>query len=85
MFYIIIYIVFVYIYTCCIMQLLKHACYISYFFNDFFFFFLAVLGLYCCEQTFCSCGVQASHCGGFSSFRAQALGTWASAVGAPGL
>ena len=39
MFYILIYIVFVYIYTCCIMQLLKHACYILYFFDDNFFFF----------------------------------------------
>ena len=27
-----------------------------------------------------SCGAQASHCGGFSCCRAQALGTWASVV-----
>ena len=30
------------------------------------------------------CGVQVSHCGGFSC-EAQALGTWASIVVAPGL
>ena len=50
---------------------------------------MAVLGLRCCMQG-CSrcgkqgllsrCGVQASHCGGFSCFRAQALGMWASVV-----
>ena len=31
------------------------------------------------------CGVQASHCGGFSSCRAQALGARASVVAASGL
>ena len=31
------------------------------------------------------CGVQASHCGGFSCCRAWALGTWASVVVAYGL
>ena len=36
MFYIIMHIVFVYIYTCCIIQLLKHACYVSYVFDDNF-------------------------------------------------
>ena len=48
-----------------------------------------MLGLYCCVQAFSSCGewgllsgcdAQASHCGGFSSCRAQALGTWASVL-----
>ena len=43
---------------------------------------LAVLGLHCCKRAFSSCGewgllsswgVQASHCGGFSCCRAQAL------------
>ena len=51
-------------------------------FLSFYFFFLAVLGLHCC-QTFLwlheqgllsSCSTQASHCGGFSCCRAQALG-----------
>ena len=41
-----------------------------------------MLGLYCCAQSFCSCGepgllstyvAQASYCGGFSCFRAQAV------------
>ena len=32
-----------------------------------------------------SCGVQASHCGGFSCCGAQALGAWASVVVAHGL
>ena len=49
-------------------------------------FFLAVLGLCCCTfGLFYSCGVQASHCSGFSHCRAWALecvgihrcGTWA--------
>ena len=31
------------------------------------------------------CGVRASHCGGFSCCRAQALGAWASVVVAHGL
>ena len=31
------------------------------------------------------CSVQASHCGGFSCYRAQALGVWASVVAACGL
>ena len=31
------------------------------------------------------CGAWASHCGGFSCCRAQALGTWASVVVARGL
>ena len=31
------------------------------------------------------CGVQASHCGGFSCCGAQAIGTWASVVVARGL
>ena len=32
-----------------------------------------------------SCGAQASHCGGFSCCRAQALDAWASVVAACGL
>ena len=32
-----------------------------------------------------SCGVQASHCGGFSCHRAPALDTWVSVVAASGL
>ena len=63
----------------------------------FFFFkclFLAVLSLCCCAQAFSgcsewgllfSCGVQASHCGGFSCCRAHALDTWASVVVAQAL
>ena len=38
------------------------------------FTFLARQGLRCCMQAFSSCSVQASHCGGFSCFRAQAVG-----------
>ena len=41
--------------------------------NIFIYLFLAVLGLCCCAQAFSSCGVRASHCGGFSCWRA-ALG-----------
>ena len=52
----------------------------------FFFFwlcwvFIALCGLFssCGEQGLLfSCNAQASHCGGFSSWRAQAQGTWAS-------
>ena len=48
-----------------------------------FFYFLAALGLHCSTRAFSSCseqgllsscGVRASHCGGFSCCRAQALG-----------
>ena len=49
-------------------------------------FWLAALGLHRCEQAFPSCSTGASHCSGFSSSGAQALGhegfsncgTWAS-------
>ena len=46
-------------------------------------YYLAVLGLHCCTDFFSCCGergllsssgAQASHCGGFSGCRAQALG-----------
>ena len=45
-------------------------------------FILAMLGLHCCvgfslgraSRGYSSCGMQASHCGGFSCCRAQALG-----------
>ena len=56
--------------------------------------FLAVLGLHCYAWAFsssskwgllCSCGVQASHCGGFSCCRAWALGPRASVVQLMGL
>ena len=62
--------------------------------NKFIYLFLAVLGLCCCAGAFSSCGkqgatlrcgVQASHCGGFSCCRARALGAWASVVVAHGL
>ena len=52
------------------------------------------MGRHCCARAFSgcgkwgllsSCGVQASCCGGFSCFGAQALGTWASVVVAHGL
>ena len=50
--------------------------------------FLAVLGLHCCTRAFqlrraraaLRCGARASHCGGFSCCRAQALGARASVV-----
>ena len=42
--------------------------------SDFiFFFFLATLSLHFCAKAFSSCGVWASHCGGFSRCRAQTL------------
>ena len=56
---------------------------ISFFFFNFIYLFLAVLGLHCCTQTFSSCNDQgllpscsawASHCGGFSCCGAGALG-----------
>ena len=64
--------------------------------NLFYFIlsFLAVLGLRCCAWAFLwlwragatlRCGVQASHCGGFSCCGAQALGVRASVVVAHGL
>ena len=40
----------------------------------FIYLFLAVLGLHYCMQSFPSCGAWASHRGGFSCCRAQALG-----------
>ena len=36
------------------------------------YLFLSVLGLRCCPRAFSSCGVRASHCGGFSC-----CGAWA--------
>ena len=51
------------------------------FLNKFIYLFsLAALGLCCCVWAFSGCGSQASHCGGFSCCRAQALGTQASVV-----
>ena len=41
---------------------------------------MAVLGLHHCARLFSSCGPRASHCGGFSCCRVQALGEQASAV-----
>ena len=58
------------------------------------YLFLIALGLHCCMLAFSSCrewgllsrcGVLASHCGGFSSCRARALGAPASVVAANGL
>ena len=55
---------------------------------------MAALGLHCCTRAFflvaasgatLRCGARASHCGGFSCFRARALDTWASVVAACGL
>ena len=57
-------------------------------------FILVALGLWCCVWAFpscsewgllSSCGVQASHCGGFSCCRAWAPGSRASVVAARGL
>ena len=45
----------------------------------------AVVGLRGRMCTLSSCGEWASHCSGFPSRGAQALGTWASVVVAPGL
>ena len=62
------------------------------FFHPFFkkIVFLVVVGLNCYVKAFSSCSeqellccsAQASHCGGFSCYRAQASGTWASGVAA---
>ena len=67
----------------------------SYFIILFYFFIVfSVLGLCCCTWAFLwlqragatlRCGARASHCGGFSCCREQALGTRASVVVARGL
>ena len=51
---------------------------------DLLFLFLAALGLLCvgflslgCVEAVLHCGAQASHCSGFPSCGAQALGEWA--------
>ena len=44
------------------------------FFFSYVIFWLAALGLRCREQTFPSCCAGDSHCSGFSSSGAQALG-----------
>ena len=49
------------------------------------YLFMTVLGLHCCTRAFSSCGVPASHCSGFSCFRAQARGMQASVAAAPRL
>ena len=60
----------------------------------FIYLFMAVFRLHCCAWTFSSCGkpgatlrcgVQASHCRGFSCRRARPLGVRASVVVARGL
>ena len=70
------------------------VCEIILTFQKVFLFFLTVLGLRCCVQAFSSwrraratlrCGAWASHCGGFSCCRAQALGVRASVVEVRGL
>ena len=55
----------------------------------YLFLFLTALGLHGCTEAFSSewalfffCGAGASYCGGFSCFRAQALGAPASVVAA---
>ena len=73
-----------------------YTCLQSYFlllFFNKFILFLAVLSLRCWAQAFSGCGEQgllccgarASHCGGFSCCREQALGAQASVVVACGL
>ena len=70
----------------------------SYLKKKFIYLFLALLGLClglcCCSWAFSrcsdpgllsSCGVQVSHCGGFSCCKTRALGTLASVVAACGL
>ena len=49
---------------------------------NYFILFLAVLGLRCCTWAFS--GAQPSRCGGLSRCEAQALGSRASVVAAPG-
>ena len=49
-------------------------------FMYFIYLFLAALGLCCCARATPCCGVQASHCSGFSCCRAWALGLRASVV-----
>ena len=59
-------------------------------FENTVFISLVVVGLNCYVKAFSSCSeqellccsAQASHCGGFSCYRAQASGTWASGVAA---
>ena len=61
---------------------------VSYFLKIFYlliYLFLAALGPHCCMQTFSSCGVPASLCGGFSCCRAQTLAMLALAVVVCGL
>ena len=43
---------------------------------------MALLGFCCCAWAFSSCGVWASHCGGFSCCGTRVLGVWASVVAA---
>ena len=61
----------------------------THYFKFYFYLFFTVLGLHCCTQAFCSCGkwgllsscgVQASHCSGFSCCKVQALGSWAQLI-----
>ena len=47
-----------------------------------FLAFLCRLSPVAASEGYSSCGARASHCGGFSCCRAQALGAWASAVAA---
>ena len=85
------------VWSCLLCQFADVANSFFFFLNKFIYFiylFLAALGLGCCVQAFSGCGergatlrcgVQASHCGGFSCCRARALGAWASVVVARGL
>ena len=55
------------------------------FFKMCLFIHLAAVGLRGCMWTLSGCGERASHCRGFPSPGAQALGAWASVAVAPGL
>ena len=66
-----------------------------FFFQSFYllYLFLAALGFHCClglslvaaSRAALLCGGRASHCGGFSCYRAWALGQWVSVVVTHGL
>ena len=73
-------------------QVIQLGCWLRsflFFFYNFVYLFLTVLGLPCCTRAFLSleqagatlcCSAQTSHCGVFSYCRAWALGAWAPLV-----
>ena len=65
-------------YCHCDFRVLKNFCCLRH--SVFFGFLLIELGFCCCARAFSSCGMQASHCGGFSCCRARALEPVGSAV-----